>query len=372
MSTLSVGTVSATELSVANAASGSYFTTLYAKANTSGTDATNAYGKANAALANTTTTFAGDLTVAGNVSLSSAKTITIGGVTANGIGNVTNQLVQVQSGNKLPVLDGSNLTNVGVPAANTTTLGSRTVTQFGGLYSSAGVGNPGTAASNTQTFNCSSTWTKPASGTWVRIQMWGGGGGGTGANRAGGGGGAYNQICLPFACINNGATVTVGAGGSSTGAGGTSSVATVPATYSAYGGQSGSNSTYGGRGGGLLSCGGPGLGFTPSAPNCYVGAAPGAGGPSFFGGGGLGQQYTNGGPSVFGGGGGAGYAGQGGSSVYGGGGGSGACGGSGGASVFGGNGGSSGSNGSVPGGGGGTSAGSSGSGGKGRVIITVY
>ena len=68
MSTLSVGTVSATELSVANAASGSYFTTLYAKANTSGTDATNAFAKANAALANTSTTLSGNLAITGTVS----------------------------------------------------------------------------------------------------------------------------------------------------------------------------------------------------------------------------------------------------------------------------------------------------------------
>jgi len=56
MSTLSVGTVSATDLSVANGASGSYFTTLYAQANTSGTDATNAFGKANTSVQNNATT----------------------------------------------------------------------------------------------------------------------------------------------------------------------------------------------------------------------------------------------------------------------------------------------------------------------------
>ena len=59
MSTLSVGTVSATDLSVANGASGSYFTTLYAQANTATnafTQANNAFAKANTSVQNNATT----------------------------------------------------------------------------------------------------------------------------------------------------------------------------------------------------------------------------------------------------------------------------------------------------------------------------
>ena len=59
MSTLSVGTVSTTDLSVTNAPSGSYFTTLYAQANTATnafTQANNAFAKANTSVQNNATT----------------------------------------------------------------------------------------------------------------------------------------------------------------------------------------------------------------------------------------------------------------------------------------------------------------------------
>ena len=105
MSTLSVGTVSATELSVANAASGSYFTTLYAQANT----AANAFAKANAALANTDATFSGNLTFTapytifiGNSTVNTA--ITAGSITANGqaVGAFPSGTVMLFSQNSAP------------------------------------------------------------------------------------------------------------------------------------------------------------------------------------------------------------------------------------------------------------------------------
>jgi hypothetical protein len=72
-------------------------------------------------------------------------------------------------------------------------------------------------AINTQTFNASGTWTKPGSGTWAFVQVWGGGGsGGSGSNTtlkgAGGGGGGYNAAWVPLASLGSTETVTVGAG----------------------------------------------------------------------------------------------------------------------------------------------------------------
>jgi hypothetical protein len=70
---------------------------------------------------------------------------------------------------------------------------------------------------NDQTFNSSGTWTKPGSGTWAFVEMWGGGQGGgrdvAGYNRLGGEGGEYIAFWVPFVALPASAAVTIGAGG---------------------------------------------------------------------------------------------------------------------------------------------------------------
>jgi len=78
---------------------------------------------------------------------------------------------------------------------------------------------PGGAPAVVNTFNSNGTWTKPATGTMARIQVWGGGGGGGRAVTAssstahGGGGGGYIEIIVPLSTLGATVTVTIGAGG---------------------------------------------------------------------------------------------------------------------------------------------------------------
>jgi hypothetical protein len=232
-------------------------------------------------------------------------------------------------------------------------------------------------SANVQTFDSSGTWTKPASGSMARIQVWGGGGGGgrqsTGGNGGGGGGGGYNEIIVPFSSLNSTETVTIGAGGAgrinSNGAGnpgGNSFFGSHCAAYGGGAGNPGGQVSIGGGGGGPLSAasttdGTPGEPILNTITEGFA-IALGFGGTltagvfGIFHGGGGGRSGPGGG-SIWGGGGGGGNNGAGGVSLYGGNGGAG---------------GTPGAAGTVPGGGGGTGTSTSGDGAAGRVIVTVW
>jgi len=238
-------------------------------------------------------------------------------------------------------------------------------------------------------------WTKPSSGNFIRIQMWGGGGsGGTpkgnGSAGGGGGGGAGFDETFTLSSIASTATITIGAGGAAKttsgagNAGGNTTFVHGAVTYTAFGGGAGDggsdNEGGGGGGGGLLSAG--------SAGNELVGGAGGKGDGGDGGASAAAANGTAGSEGIYGGGGGgggtgSGVGGAGGASIYGGGGGGGGTeNGSatvGGSSVWGGAGGAGATGttnataGSVPGGGGGgAETGNSGAGGNGRVIVTVW
>ena len=196
---------------------------------------------------------------------------------------------------------------------------------------------------NSQTFTASGTWTKPASGTFAKVQVWGAGGGAGGPSGAGGGGGSYKEHTFRMSDLASSYSVTIGAGGAG-GGGGSSSFGTL--LYGYGGGAGAGSSTTAGAGGGTWA-------NTAATFNDVVNlSGEGAGGDSptpgnFIGGGGT-QK-----------------------SIYGGGGG-GYNGGAGGTSMLGGNGGSSGGAGVAPGGGGGapvSGAGSAGARGEVRVFV---
>lgn len=232
-----------------------------------------------------------------------------------------------------------------------------------------------------QTFSADGTWTKPTGcpdDAIVRVEIWGGGGGG-GANAQASGGGGGCCIFKTFAASELGSTegVTIGAGGTTTVAGGNSTFGTSPVLITAYGGGPGINGSAGtisggGGGGGCLSVGGTPSGSTAGAGGTLGGGEGGGGGVQddgdeaiSFGGGGGGTC----GPSN-----GAGNGGNGGNAIYGGAGGGGSNGtsgtdGTGGTSIFGGNGGDTGVAGTVPGGGGG--GGAAGADGYCRVITVM-
>ena len=241
---------------------------------------------------------------------------------------------------------------------------------------------PTLAVINTQTFNSSSTWTKPAgysANSRVHIECWGGGGSGSRVNATnssngnGGGGAGYNSRWLTLSQMGATETITVGAGGAATtvagngNTGGNSSVGSLITAYGGGGANASTNST--GGGGGQLSAGAAGgVRGNPSfgAGGCDVqGASPGV--PAWITGGSGGTNAVAGASSVWGGGGGGGGFGTTATNI-------------GGTSSFAGNGGAgssasgvAGVAGTAPGGGGGAgNNANSGAGAAGRVIITVF
>ena len=138
---------------------------------------------------------------------------------------------------------------------------------------SAGDGN-GTL--NTQTFNSSGTWTKPADVQNIFVILVGGGGGGgatTTDNYSSGGGGGGGQVKSGWYAVTSDITVTIGAGG----AGG----AAYTGGSNFHSGNAGSSSTLSG-GLSLTAAGGGGGGYgasipVPSLPTGSVGNFGGTG-----------------------------------------------------------------------------------------------
>jgi hypothetical protein len=180
--------------------------------------------------------------------------------------------------------------------------------------------NPG-ATVDTQTFNSSGTWTKPSTGNFVRIQMWGGGGGGGRASNAGwaggGGGGGYNEYVVPLSWLASSVSITVGGGGAGAtgnGSGAAGGITSVPVAD----GPNGARTVYvgGGAGGGNGINGGPGgrpsatnVNFyapsTPDSPGYGAGSCDGAvNGDNNTGGGGANNNFVVAGSGIWGGGGG--------------------------------------------------------------------
>lgn len=108
------------------------------------------------------------------------------------------------------------------------------------------------AAQVSQTFNTSGSFTPPAGVTQVVVECWGGGGRGgtrtTNGQGGGGGGGAYSRALV---AVTPGTpyTVTVGAGSTTTSAGGDSWFATAGTVMAKGGNSSGDNSSTGASGG---------------------------------------------------------------------------------------------------------------------------
>lgn len=225
-------------------------------------------------------------------------------------------------------------------------------------------------APDVQTFSSSGTWTKPASGTFAIVELWGGGGSGAkGASAGGGGGGAYIRFQKPLSELGATETVTIGAGGAAKATGGNGNAggnSSFGSHATAYGGAGGLATGNGGGGGGVFSAasgatGGGGGSTSTSGGNGADTTGPTAGVKSDWGGGGGGGDSGGiqvGARSLFGGGGGGSGPNAGGSSTFGGNGGAGSA--------------TTGTAGSAKGGGGGSgNSGNSGAGGDGYCRVWV-
>jgi len=172
-----------------------------------------------------------------------------------------NRLFVLQFDGVLTVTHGSDIVLPG--GANLTTAAGDVWTCFSTASNTVIVTNVATAAAagggpDLQEFSSSGTWTKPSSGSYARIEVWGGGGSGSSGTAAnsGGGGAAYNRLTIDLSDLGSTEAVTIGAGGaarspnSSGLAGGTTDFDTLVYAYGGGAGAQGDNNGGGGGGGG--------------------------------------------------------------------------------------------------------------------------
>ena len=269
-------------------------------------------------------------------------------------------------------------TNGQIPIGNGTEYTAATITQGTGITVTNGAGTITIAStvtgvtSDRQVFNASGTWTKPSSGTYVNVQIWGSGGGGGGSgtsnnSKAGGAGGGYSSTTFLLSDLSAVSTVsvTINAGGTGNTGSGTAGGAITFGSYLTH------------TGGGVSSVFSVGCNtYTAMGRSGYISSQSGITlieGSVEFSALGNGSQFTQEStsaiglgfyrlvaPNIFAPGHGGFGSGNGGSSTFGG---------AGGAYNSGGNGGA----GTAPGGGGGGSTSNTGGNGAiGRVIVTVY
>jgi hypothetical protein len=217
------------------------------------------------------------------------------------------------SSGTVPVM--ASVANGTIAIGNGTNTTAATLTAGSGISITNGAGSITIAAtaSNLAVFSTAGTtsWTVPAGITVCKVTVIGGGGGGGASNQVGGGGGGGASIkVISGLTPSTSISLTVGAGASIGGAGGTSSFGPANSiTVTATGGAVGTNSA--GGAGGLGSGGDLNIGGGGGGGGGYVNAAfGGAGGSSILGGGGNGNINAAAGTGrPYGGGGGANAAG---------------------------------------------------------------
>ena len=156
----------------------------------------------------------------------------------------------------------------------------------------------GSGAGAAQIFDANGTWTKPASGTFVKVQCWGAGGGGARSSalnpyafNGGGGGGGYVTSEIPLTSVGATVSITIGTGGSgssanSNGGNGTDTIfgsfVIAAGGKGGLGGNAGRGGAGGGGSGGVITVGGlgagdqtPDSGSTTAGNSTYAGAGGG-------------------------------------------------------------------------------------------------